>query len=80
VAVIDSESVKLPAVDLAMPRQGTVSHTLTVPDHLPNKLYTWVLTFQREKPPANAKSTPPVQTKTGKKQALLAGVVAAWHV
>lgn len=44
VAVRDVEVIKFPLAVLSLPSRGSVSYTLRVPDPLPNKRYTWVVT------------------------------------
>lgn len=44
VAVRDVEVIKFQMVTLTLPSRGVVTHNLRVPDPLPNKNYTWVVT------------------------------------
>ena len=44
VAVQDVEVIKFPDATLSMLRTGIVTQVLRVPDPLPNKRYTWVVT------------------------------------
>jgi hypothetical protein len=58
VAVRDVEVIRFPLAILNLPSRGFVTYSLKVPDPLPNKRYTWVVTRTNT-------FTPVTRSKTG---------------
>lgn len=57
VAVRDVEAITVPSATLHLTPTGTISHALSVPDPLPNKVYTWTVTQANSQLPLTRSKT-----------------------